>query len=96
MRGEVREVSGFPTTPQGMLRVLENATLVAEFSQGGAPIEVTVALEKADTRSGFRWTSAAGPPTPITSGTLCEGTITITRRQPISLLIPMLRKSVGR
>jgi HlyD family secretion protein len=94
MRGEVDEVSAYPVTPQGMLRALENPTLVAEFSQGGAPMEVTVRLLKStNTESGFVWTSANGPPVPITSGTLCEGTITIDRRPPISLVLPFLSKS---
>jgi len=92
MCGTVEDVSEIPVTPEGMLRVLENPTLVAEFTQMGAPIEVTVRLEEADTPSGFRWTSKPGPDTPITSGTLCEGTITIDHRSPISLVLPFLSR----
>jgi HlyD family secretion protein len=97
MKGQVKveEVSPYPVTPQGMLRVLENPTLVAEFSQAGAPIEVTVhLLTDTNTDSGFAWTSGRGPPIPITSGTLCEGTITIEQRPPISLVLPLLKKSL--
>ncbi len=91
MRGTVKDVSDYPVTPQSMLKILENPTLVTEFSQLGAPIEVTVRLEKTNTPSGFFWTSADGPPMGITSGTLCEGIITISHRSPISLLFPFLK-----
>jgi len=92
MRATVADVSEYPVTPQGMLRILENPTLVAEFSQMGAPLEVTVLLEKAKTPSGFRWTSAEGPPIPITSGTLCDGIVTIDYQSPISLVLPFLNR----
>ena len=95
MRGAVQDVSDYPVSPQGMLRILQNPALVAEFTQGGAPIEVTVRLLKTNNASGFVWTSARGPGTPITSGTLCEGTITIDRRAPITLVFPFLHKAAG-
>ena len=88
--GTVAGVSAFPASPQAMLSRLENPALVNEFSQGGAPIEVLVALEASPgSSSGFRWTSATGPPDPVTSGTLCSGTITLSRRRPISLVLPV-------
>jgi HlyD family secretion protein len=93
MRGTVEDVSDYPVTPEGMLRILGNPSLVAEFSEMGAPIEVTVRLERTNTISGFSWTSADGPPMRITSGTLCDGTITIGRRSPISLMLPFLNNN---
>lgn len=94
--GKVASVSAFPATPQAMLSRLENPALVNEFSQGGAPIEVTVALEPSPhTPSGFRWTSAQGPPDPLTSGTLCGGTITRSKRSPISFVLPVWRQEAG-
>jgi HlyD family secretion protein len=94
MRGTVVEVSEYPVTPQGMLRILQNPTLVAEFTQAGAPIEVTVRLFRTNSESSYVWTSGKGPPTKITSGTLCDATITIARRAPISLVLPILSKTV--
>lgn len=91
--GTVTGVSSFPLTPGAMLNRLENPALVEEFSRGGAPIEVHVALEPGPGgRSGFQWTSADGPPDPLTSGTLCGGTITLARRRPISLVLPLWRQ----
>lgn len=86
----VGSVSPFPSTPQGMLGVLENPTLVAEFSQGGAPIEVIAELARnTNTASGFRWSSVKGPPVGITSGTMCEAWITLTNQRPISFVLPI-------
>jgi HlyD family secretion protein len=94
MLGTVRWVAEFPATPQGLLRVLENQALVNEFSQGGAPIEVAVTLERdPHTASGFGWTSAQGPPIKISSGTLCEGSISVASQRPITKVLPVLKRA---
>ncbi len=91
--GRVGSVSAFPATPQAMLSRLENPALVSEFTRGGAPIEVVVSLDPSpDTPSGYAWTSHEGPPESLTSGTLCSGSITLSRRAPISLVVPLLKK----
>lgn len=92
--GRVASVSAFPATPQAMLSRLENPALVTEFTQAGAPIEVVVQLERLPgTPTGYAWTSAGGPPDALTSGTLCGAMITLARRPPISLVLPVLRKA---
>lgn len=94
--GRVESVSPFPSTPQGMLGVLENQALVQEFSQGGAPIEVIASLSiNTNTPSGFHWSSAKGPPVQITSGTLCDAWITLTNQRPISFVLPIFRGATG-
>ena len=94
--GTVSSVSDFPSTTQGMLKILENQALVAEFSRSGPPIEVTAALElSSSTVSGFRWSTRKGPPMRISSGTLCDAAITITNQRPIALVLPFLRKASG-
>lgn len=91
---KVEAVSLFPSTPQGMLGLLENQALVAEFSQGGAPIEVVASLQ---TRPGsdheYIWSSAKGPPIQLTSGTICDAWITLTNQRPISFVLPIFRGS---
>ncbi|MSU36750.1 MAG: NHLP bacteriocin system secretion protein [Pedosphaera sp.] len=96
MRGEVTSVSEFPVTPQGMLRVLENPSLVADFARNGAPIEVTVALTLAtNTFSGFSWTSGRGPRLAVGSGSLCNAAVTITNQRPISMVLPTIKNRLG-
>ncbi len=92
MRGQVASVGQFPATPQGMLRVLGNSELVKTLSAVGAPIEVRVTLSAdAANTSGYAWSSPAGPPLQVDSGTLCAAWITLEQRRPISLMIPALK-----
>ena len=96
MLGTVTFVSNFPATPRGMLRVLKNERLVSELSGGGAPYEVHAELSVDPfTESGYRWTSSAGPPTRIESGTTALATVTVAEQRPISKVIPLLRRWTG-
>ncbi len=91
MQGKVVSVSQFPATYQGMMRVLGSDDLVRVLSRDGAPVEVRVELIKADTRSGYLWSSPKGPPVLIQSGTFCTATIVIDQQHPISLILDTVR-----
>jgi HlyD family secretion protein len=96
MLGEVKSVSLFPSTPEGMARVLRNDQLVKELSQRGSPIEVTAdLLLDPGTRSGFKWSSPQGPPIGIFSGTLCTGSIVVDRKRPVEYVIPKIKETLG-
>jgi HlyD family secretion protein len=90
--GKVTQVSDFPTTPRGMLRVLKNNDLIATLSAAGPLHEVHVDLMPDQaTASLYRWSSSAGPPSRIQSGTLCDAQIAFDTRRPIELVLPFLR-----
>ena len=92
MLGQVASVGQFPATPQGMLRVLGNPELVKTLSAASSPIEVRVTLRADDkTTSGYAWSSRAGPPIQIDSGTLCNARITLEQQRPISLVLPVFK-----
>jgi HlyD family secretion protein len=94
--GKVRDVSDYPMTSEGLLRILRNPRLVEELTGTSAPIEVSTDLiEDPDTPSGFRWSSSQGPPNRVYSGTLCSASVTVDKRRPISYVIPILKRSVG-
>jgi len=96
IEAKVKSVSSFPSSSQAMLRVLGNETMVRTLSASGAPFEVHADLmPDAGTESGFRWSSAKGPPVKIYSGTLCTGMVTVREQRPITLLIPYLREKFG-
>ncbi len=96
MLGKVKNVADFPSSAEGMQRVLKNSQLVQQLAAGAAPIAVQADLTpSSDTVSGYKWTSPQGPATRIESGTLCTATITVSNRRPISLVIPILRESLG-
>lgn len=92
----VHSVADYPSSRQGIMRVLQNERLVEQLSAGGAPIKVVAdLLPDPAAPSGFRWSSGRGPKQRIDAGTLCEAGITLERRAPITLVLPLLRKSLG-
>ncbi len=95
MLGSIRQISRFPASQKGMLRVLQNQDLVTSLSLGGAPIGVTASL-LADpaTISQYRWSSGVGPETTVESGTLCTASVVVTRQAPIRLVFPYLKKNI--
>ena len=94
--GTVTYVSDFPTTARAIQRTLRNPELVAALSGGDAPYEVRADLRiDPSTASGYRWSSSGGPPIEILTGTLCGVLITVDRRRPIDLVIPMVREQLG-
>lgn len=96
MLGQVTSVLLFPSTPEGMQRVLRNDQLVKELSQRGSPIQVTAdLLTDPNTRSGFKWSSPQGPPVGIFSGTLCNGSIVVDRKRPVEYVIPKIKETLG-
>jgi HlyD family secretion protein len=94
--GRVLAVSEFPSTPQGMLSVLQNDKLVQQFSAKGAPFAVRVELfPDPNAPTGYRWSSGSGPPGALTSGMLADGEITVREQPPIAYVLPFLRKVTG-
>lgn len=94
--GKVASISDYPVTPQGMAAVLRNETLVTRFSRDGASYAVVVELQR-DERAmgGYRWTSGAGPPSLLTTGTLVRAEITTSEQPPINLVVPFLKRASG-
>lgn len=94
--GKVTSISKYPSTEQGMLTVFNNPGLVRELSRQGSPVAVSVALvPDRTTRSGYQWSSRAGSQMELNSGTLAAATFTIEVQRPISLVIPLLKQTVG-
>jgi HlyD family secretion protein len=95
MKGIVRSISDVPTSKSAMLAHLSgDHDLVDKFvSEIGLPLEMHVSLTRSNTYSGYAWTTDLGPPATVSAGTLCSGSVTVDRQTPISLVIPILRRS---
>ena len=94
--GKVTYVSEFPSTREGMMRVLANASLVQNLSAQGAPYAVWAELiPDATSQSGYLWSSSKGSRLTVNSGTLCDVFITIREQRPIELVLPLLRQASG-
>ena len=87
--GLVDQVAPYPSTQDGMAALLNNDTLADQLYRGagGTPVEIWIRPEKADTPSGFRWSSSSGPDR-LRAGTVCTADIVLAQRRPIDLLIP--------
>ncbi|MFD7335824.1 HlyD family efflux transporter periplasmic adaptor subunit [Streptomyces violascens] len=89
LRGRVAAVGRAPQTQQQIAAFLGDAQLAEQFSQHGRPLGVLVKLDAAPgTKSGYRWSSAGGPPFAVDSMTLATGTVHLADRRPIDWLLP--------
>jgi HlyD family secretion protein len=94
--GNVRTVSDFPSTEEGINRTLHNNELGQGLAGSGPVIEVFADLQKdPGTFSGYKWSSSKGPPLHVASGTLSSAEIIVGSQHPISLIIPYLKKKTG-
>lgn len=91
MVGVVKKVSSFPISAEAAASIIGNAELVKGLLPQGGVIEVEVELEKAETPSGYRWTSA-DPEVQLSAGTTTKTRVVVERRRPVSYLLPILRK----
>ena len=93
---KVRNVSQFPSTEASMLALVDNPALVRQMSKAGPPIAVSVELVKdSSTRSGYRWSSTAGAEVEVSSGMVATGNFVVEEKRPISLVIPLIRETMG-
>ncbi|MFG3281093.1 HlyD family efflux transporter periplasmic adaptor subunit [Streptomyces sp. NPDC048111] len=89
LRGTVAAVGRAAQTPQQIAAFLGDAQLAAQFSRDGRPVAVLVRLDRtAGTASGYRWSSADGPPYAVDSMTLATGTVHLADQRPIDWLLP--------
>lgn len=95
MLAKVTQVSAFPASGKGMMRVLQNEELVQQLLSGGTPIMVYASLIPEERNfSGYKWSSGAGPSLQIQSGTLCGVGVVVQRQRPIDLVVPYLKRKV--
>ncbi|MDD9868976.1 MAG: NHLP bacteriocin system secretion protein [Gammaproteobacteria bacterium] len=97
MLGEVRQVSEFPVSEQGIMVQLQNAALARSLIQAGAPYEVRIALDRDETSAnGYAWTSKKGrQKKTVASGTFCSAKIVHDKVKPISMVVPLTKEFFG-
>lgn len=85
---EVTSVEPLPRNQADMMAVLDNDALVQSLSTAGLIIEVRLDVARdATTPTGYKWTSAAGPPAILWEGTISDGWVVTSQQQPIDLLL---------
>ena len=79
--GVVTAVSALPVTAEGSRALLGSNEVVQALLEGGAKIEVVIALDRdASTPTRYKWSSSRGPDTPITSGLTNSTRVTVESR----------------
>ncbi|TGE36586.1 NHLP bacteriocin system secretion protein [Desulfosporosinus fructosivorans] len=92
MLGRVISVSDYPATTKSMMQTLGNENLVSLLAGQGASLMIRVDLiPDQKTESGYKWSTAEGPPMSIDSGTLIQSSVITNREKPMSKVIPLLR-----
>ncbi len=89
---DILRISEYPVSPEATENVLGNAHLAEILTGEGSYFEVLVSLRRADTPSGFEWSSGAGPDGDVYTGTLSTASIVVEWRRPISWLFDFLDK----
>ncbi len=96
IKAKVDFVDEYPASKEEVMNILNNDELVSIFTKDGPPIIVNAILNKdAKTYSGFQWSSPKGPDIHITAGTMVSVEVTVRKQAPITLVIPILKKSLG-
>ncbi|MFJ1565685.1 ABC transporter transmembrane domain-containing protein [Streptomyces erythrochromogenes] len=84
LRGRVTEVGRAPLTQAQIAGFLGDGGLAEQFSRHGGPVAVVVRLERsASTTSGYRWSSADGPPYAVDSRTPVSGAVHLAAQRPV-------------
>ncbi|MGV9342196.1 HlyD family efflux transporter periplasmic adaptor subunit [Streptomyces sp. NPDC003688] len=89
LRGRVKSVDRTAQSAQSIAAFLGDSQLGEQFTREERPVAVTVKLEKsASAKSGYRWSSADGPPFRLDSMTLATGSVRLADRRPLDWLLP--------
>lgn len=89
LRGHVKTVDRSAQSAQQIAAFLGDSQLGEQFTKDGRPVAVLVKLDKSSgTKSGYKWSSADGPPFSLTSMTTAEGSIRLADQRPVDWLLP--------
>ncbi|MGW1543820.1 HlyD family efflux transporter periplasmic adaptor subunit [Streptomyces sp. NPDC002309] len=89
LRGHVESVDRSPQSPREIAAFLGDNQLGEQFTEDGRPVAVLVRLDRSSgTESGYKWSSADGPPFTLTSMTTATGSIRLADQRPVDWLLP--------
>jgi HlyD family secretion protein len=78
------------------MRVFGNERVVQQLTGLLPPIQILASLKPSPNNlSRYEWSTRQGPPFLLQSGTLCSADITLAEQRPITLVLPILKKSLG-
>ena len=96
MRGRIQEVTERSVSVPEVNAILRNPSLTKTLMGEAAPVLAQITLvETKETASGFAWWIGQGPPYKVTRGTLIDVEVIVSRRPPVALVVPALRRLLG-
>ena len=96
IRGVVEYVSPFPASLESMIATLQNRALARTIAANGAPYAGRVKLlADPETVSGLAWTSPKAAEKTISVGTLATAEVKVESQSPITLVVPLIRETLG-
>jgi HlyD family secretion protein len=95
LKASVSYVSGFPVTPDAIMRRFGNELMLQSLTASGPLTEVRAALQT-DSKmpEGYRWSFSRAPAIALTSGTMCTADVVIREQHPVQLVIPAIRRAL--
>jgi multidrug efflux pump subunit AcrA (membrane-fusion protein) len=89
LRGRVKSVDRSAQSAQQIAAYLGDSALAGQLAGKGRPVAVLVRLDTSSgTKSGYRWSSADGPPFRLDSMTQADASIQLADRRPVDWLLP--------
>ena len=86
----ITSISPFIVSEEMLTRLLGSQSLVNYFTQGEPVMLIEITPKKSEeTASGFAWTTAEGPPEPIPPQSVGSALITLSKRTPMSYVLPI-------
>ena len=94
--GHVTSVAEFPVTMEALMRNFENESVARNFMGNGPVSELAVEFDRDAARPDtLKWSSRETPPGKVTSGTICSVRIVTRSQAPITMVLPILKKTLG-
>ncbi|MFF8726752.1 HlyD family efflux transporter periplasmic adaptor subunit [Streptomyces sp. NPDC015171] len=89
LRGRVKSVDRTAQSARSIAAFLGDSQLGEQFTRKDRPVAVLVELDtSSSTRSGYRWSTAGGPPFRLDSMTLATASVRLADQHPVDWLLP--------
>jgi HlyD family secretion protein len=93
MLGEVTSIRQYPATFEQALNIFKNADLTRMLQGQGVAVAIEVELiPDAQNTTGVRWTGREPRDLKISAGTICQVSVAVEQRTPVSYVLPWIRQ----